>query len=254
MTEVEHAPVTPAFRLGALGVVIAAAWGSYYVIGAREVGDHLHTLDTAFDRAVPMQPAWVLVYAAIYFQASAPAAVVTDRRTFLRTVGGYLSLYAIAIPIWLVWPVTVPRTDLPIVDLWTYGIGITRLVDPPTNCFPSMHVGLAMYAALVVRRHDRAAGNVLLACGTLIAWSTLATHQHWLADVVAATLLALLADRVWLGGVPEALRRPLPRRWHTTWVAAYVGVIAVLMSGWFFGWLSPTLLPPNVHPWGPGGG
>lgn len=209
------------------------------------------TLETALDRAVDMQPAWVLVYLLIFFQAAAPLAVVRDTRVLDRAVGAYLTLYAVALPIWILWPVTVPRAPLPITDLWTYGVALTRFIDPPTNCMPSMHVALSVMAALVVLRLDRLVGWLLVASAALVSWSTLAIEQHWAADAVVATLLALFADQLWfrLRPLPADALTTMPRRWHLTWIGAYAVVTLVLMSGWWLGWVPLDMLPPNAERW-----
>lgn len=223
----------------------------YGVVGAYTARGPFYQLETALDRAVPMQPAWVLVYLMIFFQAAAPLASVRDTRVLTRTIGAYLTLYATAVPLWLWFPVTVPRPALPIVDLWTYGVALTRFIDPPSNCMPSMHVALSVMAALVVRRLDRTMGWVLLGSATLVTWSTIALEQHWAADGVVAVLLAFIADHLWFRRAPlppDALTR-LPRIWHVTWVGAYAAVALALMSGWWFGWMPLEWLPPNSERW-----
>jgi membrane-associated phospholipid phosphatase len=238
--------------VGTVALIGALVCGLYAVIGVHTAGRQGHLqLETAFDRAIPMQPAWVLVYLLIYFQGIAPITVARDQRALQRGVAAYLTIYSAAVPIWLLWPVTVPREPLPIVDLWTFGVGLTRYIDPPTNCLPSMHVALSVAAALVVRRLDPFAGRVLLLTAALVTWSTFAIEQHWIADAVVAVVLALFADWLWFSRKPlppDALL-PLPRRWHAVWVGAYVTVALVLMSGWWFGWVPIDQLPPNTERW-----
>ncbi len=149
-------------RLVAVLVIGIGVCTLYGAIGAYTARGPFYQLETALDRSVPLQPAWVLVYLMIFFLAAAPLASIRDRRVLARTIGAYLTLYATAVPLWLWFPVTVPRPALPIVDLWTYGVALTRFIDPPSNCMPSMHVALSVMAALVVRRLDRAMGWVLL--------------------------------------------------------------------------------------------
>ena len=168
--------------------------------------------------------------------------MISDVRVLDRTIAGYLSAYLVAVPIWLLYPVSVPRAPMAIHDVWTYGIAIVRTVDPPTNCLPSMHVALATLAALVVRRHDRVAGNLLLGTAALITWSTLAIEQHWVADGLLGMALAWIADQFWLGRLPDTMFRPIPRIWHGVWLSLYIGAVLVLMSGWWLGWLPLELL------------
>jgi hypothetical protein len=223
----------------------------YGAVGLWSVGRPAHMPGSALDAAVPMQPAWVVVYLLIFFQALAPLATLSDRRALDRAVGSYLSLYALGLPLWVFYPVTVPRPPLPIRDIWTYGVALCRYLDPPTNCMPSMHVALAAMAALVVWRHDRVMGAVLMATGALITWSTFAIEQHWVADAAVAVVFAVVADLAWFGlrPLPVDALAPLPRRWHTSWILAYVGVTLFLMSGWWFGWVPLDKLPPNTEVW-----
>lgn len=238
-------PLSPARRLLTLAALMGTVCLVYGAVGHWAAGQgELHTLESPLDRMIPLQPAWVLVYLAIFFQALAPVAAVTDRRALERAAGAYLSLYALALPIWVFLPVTVPRDPLPIADVWSYGIALTRFIDPPANCMPSMHVALAVLAALIVRRHDSATGLALMGMGALIAFSTVATGQHWVADGMVGTLLAVAADALWFGWkpLPPSALRPLDRRWHLTWLLAYAVVALVLMSGWWFGWFPLELL------------
>ena len=231
-----------------VGIGVCTLYGAVGVYTAR---GPFYQLETALDRAVPMTPAWVLVYLMIFFQAAAPLASVRDTRVLRRAIGAYLTLYATALPLWLWFPVTVPRPPLPITDLWTYGVALTRFIDPPSNCMPSMHVALSVMAALVVRRIDVVMGRVLLASAALVTWSTVALEQHWVADGLVAILLALIADHLWFRRSPlppEALSR-LPRVWHATWIGTYAVVALVLMSGWWFGWMPLEMLPPNTERW-----
>jgi membrane-associated phospholipid phosphatase len=78
-------------------------------------------------------------------------------------------------------------------------------VDATWNAFPSLHAGLVVYSFLYGWRTLGAdlgrTGRLLLAITTLcwggaILYSTLATKQHWLADLPPAFLLAIVAHRL----------------------------------------------------------
>lgn len=248
-----HLPLTATRRLTSLAVTAAVVIGVYAAIGVGvyRLGLPVHTVPTALDRLAPFQPAWVLVYAMVFLQALAPLSAITDARVLQRTLGAYVTLYGLAVPLWLFYPVVVPRDPVPITDVWTYGVGIVRYVDPPANCMPSMHVGLAVMAALVVWRHDRRAGAVLYGTAAAIWWSTVAIRQHWATDGLVAAILAILADRAWfeLRPLPPTAFRALPRHWHGAWFGLYVLGVLILMSGWWFGWMPLDVLPPNGPGW-----
>ncbi len=236
--------------LASTAVVLIPIYAAVGVYTAR-AGQPMHQIPTLLDRMIPFQPAWVFVYAFVFLQCIAPVAVITDARVLTRTVFAYFALYAVGTPMWVFYPVGVPRPPVPIVDMWTYGIGIVRYVDPPGNCMPSMHVALAVLASLVVYRHDRKAGTLLGVSAALIWWSTVAIRQHYATDGLIGGILALFADRLAFDAqpLPPQAYLPLPRAWHLTWVLGFVVAVSVLMSGWWLGWMPVDQLPPNANSW-----
>jgi len=70
------------------------------------------------------------------------------------------------------------------------------LFDPPSNCFPSLHVSLALLGALAFWPARRRLTLGCLAWAALIAASTLTTRQHVLIDVAGGAAVALAAH--WL--------------------------------------------------------
>lgn len=236
--------------LSLTGAVLLPTYGAIGVYMAAR-GGPVHSLPTFIDRDVPFSAPWVVVYAMIFLQCLAPLFTITDARALNRTVGAYFTLYAFGTPVWMLYPVTVQRDPVPIVDIWTYGIGIVRYIDPPGNCMPSMHVALAVMATLVVYRHDREAGWALGLSAGLIWWSTLAIRQHYALDGLAGAAMAVVANWMWFEARPlpaEAYQR-LPRAWHAAWVGLFVAAVLFLMSGWWLGWVPLDLLPPNARRW-----
>lgn len=225
----------------------------YGAIGIWTAASHekMHMLPSFIDSIVPFSAPWVLIYAMVFMQCLAPLFTITDSRVLTRTVAGYFTLYAFGTPVWLLYPVAVQRDPVPIVDVWTYGIGIVRYLDPPGNCMPSMHVALAVLASLVVYRHDRRVGWLLGGSAALIWWSTLAIRQHYAADGLVGAGMAVLADRMWFDTqpLPPEAFRPLAVAWHAVWLGAFVAAVLVLMSGWWFGWVPVSQLPPNLTRW-----
>lgn len=252
-------PLSAPRRAASLLFAVGAVSALYATVGvhmAREgtaVGERVafRQVPTPLDDWVPFQPAWVVIYAMVYLQAVAPASTITDRRVMDRTVAAFLTLALVAVPFWIWFPVTVPRHPTPITDVWTYGIGLVRLIDPPTNCMPSMHVGTSAMAALVVWRHDRPSGLLLALSAAAIWWSTMAIDQHWALDGLVAVGLAVVVDRLWfdLRPLPRDAFTPLHRAWHLAWVGGYLALVAVLMSGWWLGWVPVDQLPPNAPSW-----
>ncbi len=225
--------------------------GVYLAVGRSTSPIPGSTLETLVDRAVPLSPAWVFVYAAVYLQVLAPVCTLTHPRVLDRTILGFLSIYLVAVPIWWFWPFSAPiREPLVLSDVSSYVLGMVRAIDPVTNCFPSMHVAFATLAALVVVRHDPPIGKILFLTTALISASTLLVEQHWLADCVLGAALAVIADRIWLSRLEKSCFAPLPRAWHSVWVGLYLTLALGLMSSWWLGWMplewiqAPVVRPP----------
>lgn len=245
--------LTPTRRWALLAATAGVLIPIYAWVGVHtaRAGVPMHQVHTVLDTLVPFEAGWVFIYAFVFLQATAPVAVITDERVLIRTVGAYAALYAVGTPMWILYPVGVPRPPVPIVDLWTYGVGLVRFVDPPGNCMPSMHVALAVVAALVVYRHDRKVGLGLGVAAGLIWWSTVAIRQHYATDGLVGGLLAIVADKLAFDvrPLPASAFLPLPRAWHATWLLAFAVAVTVLMSGWWFGWVPVDQLPPNANNW-----
>jgi membrane-associated phospholipid phosphatase len=236
-------PITHQDRLRVGGALVVLLYAVYSGTGIwmASSGRPLYTLATPLD-VVPFTPWASLAYLWLFPQVLAPLVVIQDRRVLRRAAGAYAFLIACGLPFWLVFPVTVPRSPVPVTDLGSWGLALTRFIDPPTNCFPSMHVAESVLAAVLVARHDRLVGRLLYGTAAVVTWSTMALGQHWAADALFGAALALVADHLFF------TRRPLPPhatpaapRWHHLfWVAVYVLLFAGASVPYWAGLLTPA--------------
>lgn len=112
--------------------------------------------------------------------------------------------------IFLVYPTTIVRLPIPDAGMSAAALRWVRRLDPPNNCFPSMHVALAATSALIQRKANPRRGALFLLWAALITASTLMTKQHYLLDVGGGLLLAASA---WALFFVLPIRRPRdPRR------------------------------------------
>lgn len=183
-------------------LLVAFVWGvflaGYFGTSAANATRDAWRLDTALDRAIPLVPAWSLVYTFVYFSVVAPAFVVGDRRYFRWVAAAYLASLGFSFVCFVAFPVRIDRPD-PFSrgdDFFAWFLALAYRLDHPTNCFPSLHIANAYLAALSCRRVDRISGALFLALATLVSLSTLLVKQHYAADVVAGFALAAAIDRV----------------------------------------------------------
>jgi membrane-associated phospholipid phosphatase len=195
----------------------------------------LHVPELALDRAVPLQPVWALIYGAVYvFLILLPLFVVRQETQIRRTLHAYLLVWLTAYVCFILYPTVASRPEAVTGDGFAvWGLNVLYSSDPPYNCFPSIHVAHSFVSALTCRRVHRGLGNAALLCAALVGVSTLFTKQHYIADVVAGVLLALVADAVFLrkfrpNDIPELDRRLAPALALVT-----IGIVAAGVAGFW---------------------
>jgi membrane-associated phospholipid phosphatase len=212
----------------------------YIFIAKRVAFGTVHAPALPWDRAVPLQPTWALIYGALYvFLIALPVFVVREEEHIRRTFWAYLAVWITAYVCFLAYPTVAPRPAGVEGDGFAvWGLRILYDADPPYNCFPSLHVAHSFVSALTCYRLHRRLGLVALLCASLVAVSTLFTKQHYIADVIAGTLLAFATYLVILRGyshrnIVELDRRLVP--------VLAVGVLAVVGLGVVGFWIAYQL-------------
>ena len=188
----------------------------YLVIGNFVSGGPTHAPELALDRAIPLEPAWSMIYLSLFLAALLPVFVVHQQELIRRVIAAYLSVWLVAYIFFLVFPTRAPQHD----DVTGDGFSALALrmiyeADVPYNCFPSLHVAQCFLAALTCYCVHRGVGLVSGLWASLVGLSTLYTKQHYVVDVIAGAFLAYAAYLVFLRGysrdvIPEIERRLAP--------------------------------------------
>ena len=189
------------YRVPIAMVVLVSLVPLYIFIPALWPPPTRYVPEIALDRAFPLIPAWAIVYGALYvFLILLPILVVRQEELIRRTVYAYLLIWITAYLFFFVfYPTAAPRPEKVIGEGFAvWGLSILYSSDPPYNCFPSLHVAHSFVSALASYRVHRGLGIVALICATLVALSTLFTKQHYILDVLAGVLLALIAYAIFL--------------------------------------------------------
>jgi membrane-associated phospholipid phosphatase len=184
----------------ALAVVIPA----YHVISGFNRGRAANMPALAIDRAIPLEPAWMLVYGSVFLFAFLPAFVVRGAELTRRVLWSYILVEFLAFAGYLAYPTSLARPAITTDGLFPWTLGLIYDIDPPRNCFPSLHVSWAFVAALSCYRVHRGVGLAAMGWAGLIGISTLYTEQHYLVDVIAGVMMALLAYVLFLRGHDRA--------------------------------------------------
>ncbi|MDZ4075389.1 MAG: phosphatase PAP2 family protein [Hylemonella sp.] len=156
---------------------------------------------TWLDRAIPMQGwAWV-PYLSLWFYTCLSPALMPNLRQLVYYGLSVGSTCLVGLACFYFWPTSVPAFERP------PGSALAMLegVDTAGNACPSLHVAIAVFSAIWLHHQLRAVGvgRVWLALNWLwcvvIAYSTLATKQHVVLDVVGGVLLGALGGLLSLG-------------------------------------------------------
>lgn len=148
------------------------------------------------DRWIPFTPLAFPVYVSLWVYVSLPPALLASLRTLLGFGAWIAALCLFCLGLFWLWPTAVPAADI---DWQLYPqMALIKGIDVGGNACPSLHVGSAVFAACWLARllHNIGAPALLrqanwLFC-LLIVWSTMATRQHVLLDVLAGALVGLL--------------------------------------------------------------
>ena len=153
---------------------------------------------TAIDRAIDFNPHWVWVYQSVYVLLLLVPWLTTTREALRTYATGFIVLSMAGFLCFFFMPVRGPRPDSAITNPM---FRFLTWYDRPLNCFPSLHVGLAVYTMLVAARLfdevlPRSLRDPAVVFGwtwtALVAYAALATKQHYAIDLPAGALLAYL--------------------------------------------------------------
>lgn len=186
-------------------IVLVGMVPFYVFIAGPHPGRTQHVPAIGLDGTIPLVPVWSLIYGALYlFLIALPVFVVREERHLRRTVWAFLSVWITAYICFLAWPTVAPRPDeVSGTGFGAWGLRLLYDLDPPYNCFPSLHVAHSFVSALTSFRVHRGVGIAAIIGAALVGLSALFTRQHYVLDVIAGVLMAVAAYAIFV--------RPQPR-------------------------------------------
>jgi len=194
---------------------IAVFFAAYFWVLGHPIGDVTTMPVLALDHWLAFEFAAMPLYLSLWIYLSLGPALLPDRRALLRYGVACAVIAVVGLLLFLAWPTKVPPLTAEVAaEVANHaGMAVLRGVDMSGNACPSLHVAFAVFAAVGLARELRAIGaarwlRVLSALWCVgIVYSTLATRQHVVLDVLAGALLGALVALVHAGWERGTVRR-----------------------------------------------
>jgi len=160
---------------------------------------------TALDGWIGFFPAAILLYGSLWVYVSLPLALLMRKSELLSFGVAALAIAGAGMVVFIVWPTTIPSSHI----AWSQhpATAFLKNVDASGNACPSLHVAFAVFTVGWLHRllHEMGAGRTIKTVNWLwcaaIVYSTIATRQHVVLDVVAGAALGasiVAANLLWL--------------------------------------------------------
>lgn len=152
---------------------------------------------TTVDHWVTVSSWWIWIYVSFYIYFI--GVYLFSKGLFERQLlfYSYMTSATLSMFTFFVFPTSISREKY-LIGHYGYSesmLNFIRSVDASINCLPSMHICLSTIATISVFRISRSLGYGALLWLGLIAYSTMATKQHYFFDVVTG---AALGGFTWL--------------------------------------------------------
>jgi membrane-associated phospholipid phosphatase len=152
--------------------------------------------ETAFDRAIPFDPAGIWLYLSFFILV--PLAYLRCPPERLRWLMRAFQLCALSCAfVFLLWPTTLQYPAIPNAGGNADLLRLLTRIDSAQNCLPSLHGALGMLAVWALWQRDRPWRSLAIVfwCA-LILFAAIQTRRHLLLDLTAG--LALGAACGWM--------------------------------------------------------
>jgi len=187
-------------KAGSTMLGIALFFAAYFWVLHHPLGTVTTMPVLAPDRWLDFEVVAMPLYLSLWAYVSLGPALLPDRRSLLGYGVACGAIAGIGLILFLLLPTKVPPL-MPedAAEAATHaGMALLRGVDLAGNACPSLHVAFALFAAIGLARELRSIGappwlralNATWCAG--IVYSTLATRQHVVLDVLAGAFLAVL--------------------------------------------------------------
>jgi len=174
-------------------VIQAYYVGVYFIIAElTRFRTDIHHIAFPFEKNIPLLPALIFAYFMNFCVLAFAYVFVEDLAFFRKMVKAFFIGTTIHFIIFLAFPVEYNLRPVVNPDQgWAYFlVYFYYWMDPPYNCFPSMHVSNCFLVAFLMHRYRSWLSWILHPIAISVAVSVVLVKQHYVVDVVAGFLVA----------------------------------------------------------------
>lgn len=193
-------PLPLATRMGRYAILSSATGVGYFGSQWFPIRNPVTFSATTVDRLIPFQSGWSWIYQTVYIVVPLVALSIPRKNHFDSYVRGYWLMLSTCLLCFWLYPVYSPRPA----DLSPNSLdpmhALILSYDGIINCFPSLHVALGLFSILhgmaILRArgvHQRWLSVSMFLWMILMCYSTVALKQHYVVDVPAGIVVALVA-------------------------------------------------------------
>jgi membrane-associated phospholipid phosphatase len=220
-----------------VGVAVFFVTG-YFGVGLTVDPARAVRLGTTLDARIPFSARSVWVYLCLFPSSLLPLFVVRCPRLFRRTILAYGIAITVSLIVFVALPVTstglrVDRSALDVTRFSPWAVSVLYDLDPPFNLFPSLHLTIAMLAALSAWTAKRPYGMAAFAGVAAIGASICTVKQHFVLDGLAGVALAAIVHGFVLRPYAPAAGTEPAYGWRGP--AAYAALLIAVYCGLYAG-------------------
>jgi len=155
--------------------------------------------ETWLDKIIPVWPIWSVMYLLLisfWSIALIYMALKMEERLYRAAFTAAVLTIVPAMTIFILWPNYIIRPELVGSNIFTRILQWVYNFDSPYNALPSGHMYMTILTGLYFTRWYPKVKWWMVLITILMIPSTLFTKQHVILDLIAATVLAIIADRL----------------------------------------------------------
>ncbi len=185
---------------------------SFHIAGYLGINAYLsrqgasHDLAIALDHQIPFIKYFAPFYSIVYLIPVLTFFLCWSNYPLIKAAAkAFIGAGVICFTCFLLYPVKYElRVDLqPPYDFFTNILRFFYWIDEPYNCFPSLHVALAMISAAVVRWQRPRLAPVFYLLAAIVSASILFMKQHYVLDLVGGLGVSWLMTAMFLSREPQ---------------------------------------------------